>query len=579
MCGIFALFKKQQGIGQKYKNGNLIVFRNRILELSRRIRHRGPDWNGIYLDISQNNLACLAHERLAIIDVISGSQPIISQDQNLVLTINGEIYNYQELKKFTQDGYQYQSNGDCEPILAIYQEWKTRQAKNINYSMKSMINLLDGIYSFILYDKEENAFLVARDPIGVTPLYYGISADNEIFFASEMKCLIDDCVTIKPFPPGHFMYSKNGLKLEKFCYPKWDKFSLSTPTSLSITSEAINDVSRNINELLTKAVHKRLMADVPYGVLLSGGLDSSLVSSIASRYIKEHGSLWGNRIHSFSIGLQGSPDLAAARKVASFIDSIHHEYIYTLQEGMDAIRDVIYHLETYDITTIRASTPMYLLSRKIKAMGIKMVLSGEGADEVFGGYLYFHHAPSAQDFHDECKTKVKDLHNFDCLRANKSTMAWGLEARVPFLDFEFLEYAMTIHPDLKCRSRQQGQRKIEKFILRNAFDVPSKPYLPDEILWRQKEQFSDGVGYSWIDSLIQNATEQITDVEFQNAEFIYPHNPPSTKEAYLYRKIFEEFYTGRSNTVAKWVPQTNWDNVDADPSGRAQTIHEQHSDW
>ena len=589
MCGILALFHSQENIKENYQNGKLLKLRNKILELSKRIRHRGPDWNGIYLDIQDNHLVCLAHERLAIIDVVSGSQPIVSQDGNLILSVNGEIYNHLELRAKTQDSYQYQSQSDCEPILAIYQQWKNKKA---NLDISSVINSLDGIYSFVLYDKTDNSFLVARDPIGVNPLYYGLSIDNEIYFASEMKCLTDVCVAIQPFPPGHYIYStaqKSDLVPKRFYNPSWFNYHL--PESFEPSNEDFTQVCDTLSSLLIKSVHKRLMSDVPYGVLLSGGLDSSLVASIASRYISKHNSPWGDKIHSFSIGLKGSPDLAAAQVVAKFIGSIHHEYHFTVQEGMDAIRDVIYHLETFDVTTVRASTPMYLLSRKIKAMGIKMVLSGEGADEILGGYLYFHQAPTPEEFNQECIRKVKGLHYFDCLRANKSTMAWGLEVRVPFLDQEFLDYAIKIHPDYKCASKNQeyntsstslpvsGQRRIEKYVLRKAFATKMFPYLPDSILWRQKEQFSDGVGYSWIDTLVASAEYNISEREFQNASLIYPDNTPNTKEAYAYRKIFEEFYPGRHNCVAKWIPQTDWKGVDADPSGRAQNVHDAHNDW
>ena len=553
MCGILALFHSQKNIKEAYQNGKLLKLRNKMLQLSKRIRHRGPDWNGLYLDIQDDCLACLAHERLAIIDIVSGSQPIVSQDGNLVLAVNGEIYNYKELRAATQESYKYQSDSDCEPILAIYQEWKnkiehSKEKHSTNDYMASIINRLDGIYSFILYDRTDNSFLIARDPIGVNPLYYGISINNEVYFASEMKCLTDVCVAVQPFPPGHYIYStaeKFDLVPKRFYNPSWFNYHLSP--NFEPSNEDFTQVCDTLRSLLIKSVHKRLMSDVPYGVLLSGGLDSSLVASIASRYINTHGSPWGSKIHSFSIGLKGSPDLAAAQVVAKFIGSIHHEYHFTVQEGIDAIRDVIYHLETFDVTTIRASTPMYLLSRKIKAMGIKMVLSGEGADEILGGYLYFHQAPTPEEFNQECIRKVKGLHYFDCLRANKSTMAWGLEVRVPFLDINFLDYAMKIQPDYKCAVRnhdfgetkvttektstttpsvkntspRQVKKKTEKYVLRKAFAIKMFPYLPDSVLWRQKEQFSDGVGYSWIDSLVASAETNVSNSELSRQYTTY----------------------------------------------------------
>ena len=567
MCGIFSLLLEHPALNDNKLSQN----RNYYLDISKKIRHRGPDWNGIYIDDDNNVLIC--HERLSIVGVDNGSQPIVSRDDNLVLSVNGEIYNYRGLlDTVLQNKYQLETKSDCEIIVYLYREF------GMNF-----VKMLDGIFSFVLYDKQNKKYIIARDPIGIIPLYYGFTHDNNLMVASEMKCLIDDCAIIDNFPPGHVVEisikEDNNLQeqfknnLFQYYNPLWRQ----EPMSQELNEDLL---CREINQGLTKSVDKRLMCDVPFGVLLSGGLDSSLIASITCRLMKQRDSKWGSKIHSFSIGLENSPDLKAAKKVADFLGTEHHEYVFTVQEGLDAIRDLIYHLETFDVTTIRASTPMFLMSRKIKSMGIKMVLSGEGADEVYGGYLYFHNAPNDVAFHEECIRRVNGLHNFDCLRANKSTMSWGLEARVPFLDKSFLELSVPIHSNMKCRARinnNNNNKKIEKYILRKAFDCPEEPYLPEEILWRQKEQFSDGVGYNWIDDLIEYTKEQISDQEFEELNIKYKTNDDVldlTKEAVYYRKIFDELFPGRAGIVPRWIPQMDWEGVSHDPSGRAQQVHD-----
>ena len=546
MCGILGLFGNE--------NTNIdIELRNRFLRLSKLIRHRGPDWNGIYTN-TENNVI-ISHERLSIVGLDNGSQPIVSNDQTKILSVNGEIYNYQTLAKFWQGKYDFTTDSDCEVVIPLIQELGVKG-----------INLLDGIFSFVYYDSDKNYYVIARDPIGVTPLYYGYTCNRELMVCSEMKSLQEDCIEVFIFPPGHYMTSEDESPV-RYYTPKWiDNIN----PELTLTHE---EYQQKINSALTEAVEKRLMCDVPFGVLLSGGLDSSLIASISNRILKQRESQWGNKLHSFSIGLKGAPDLIYAKKVADFLGTIHHEYNFEIQEGIDCLEDLIYNLETYDVTTIRASTPMYLLSRKIKAFGIKMVLSGEGADEVFGGYLYFHSAPTSQEFNNECLKRVMGLHCFDCLRANKSTMSWGLEARVPFLDKHVLDLCMPIPGNVKLSKRDSSNNNIEKYILRKAFDTPDDPYLPEEILWRQKEQFSDGVGYSWIDSLIEYATNQISDIQLENASTKYPYNTPKTKEAYFYRQIFEKQFPGRDGIIPRWIPRTDWDGVGEDPSGRAQKVH------
>ncbi len=545
MCSILGIFDI---------HGDVELQRQRALELSKRQRHRGPDWSGIFA----SDHAILAHERLAIVDVEHGAQPLYSPDGNLVLAVNGEIYNHHLLEEGLSEPWEFQTRSDCEVILALYAQ-----------RGPSFLNDLNGIFAFALYDQNRNRYLLARDPIGVMPLYTGHDEQGRFYVASEMKALIGTCPTIREFPPGHLLDSERG-EPTRYYEPPWRQYSF---------VEGAAAEPADIRTSLEDAVHRQLMCDVPYGVLLSGGLDSSVLSAIAHKYYKrriedgDRSEAWWPQLHSFSIGLEGSPDVAAARTAASAIGTIHHEFHFTVQEGLDALSDVIHHIETFDVTTIRASTPMYLLARRIKAMGIKMVLTGEGADEIFGGYLYFHKAPDAQEFHQETVRKLDQLHLFDCLRANKSLAAWGIEGRVPFLDRQFLDVAMgcdAVH-------KMCGQGRIEKHVLRQAFTG----YLPDDILWRQKEQFSDGVGYSWIDSLKATAEDQVSDRQLANAAHRFPTNPPATKEAYWYRSLFDTHFPGDS--AAACVPHgmsiacstptaIRWDasfENRADPSGRA----------
>eukprot|EP01059_Diplonema_ambulator_P011940 TRINITY_DN2199_c0_g1_i1.p1 TRINITY_DN2199_c0_g1~~TRINITY_DN2199_c0_g1_i1.p1 ORF type:complete len:549 (+),score=121.52 TRINITY_DN2199_c0_g1_i1:74-1720(+) len=537
MCGIFAIIQS--------KSMNRQQVRQRCLFNSRLLRHRGPDWSGVW--ISPDGKTALGHERLAIVDPESGEQPLLSADGRIALCVNGEIYNHMKWREHYKS-YQFQTGSDCEVIIPLYLEHGER-----------CVEFLDGMFAFVLYDTAKQNVLAARDPLGVCPMYIGKHADGSTWFASEAKALQNDCATIEVFLPGT-SYSLTGSK--RWYEPAW--FDEHIPTEhANLTT---------IRTLFEKAVEKRLMADVPFGVLLSGGLDSSLVASIAARCIKKNKDKYAfPQLHSFCIGLPGSPDIIAAQKVAEAIGTRHHSLTFTVQDGLDALRDVIYKLETFDVTTIRASTPMYFLARKIKALGVKMVLSGEGSDELFGGYLYFHNAPNSVEFHKECCRRVKGLHLFDNLRANKSTMAWGLEVRVPFLDKEFVAHAMSIDPKDKQPCHKTG--KIEKAILRQAFDTPENPYLPKEVLWRQKEQFSDGVGYSWIDGVRDFATQQVTDEMFSRASETFPFNTPGTKEAYYYRQIFDELFHHASmpHTVETWVPK--WSQT-TDPSGRAiKSVH------
>ena len=574
MCGIFAFFGNQS-------TGDISEQRNKFIELSKRIRHRGPDWSGIWLDVV--NKAAICHERLSIVGVSSGSQPIHNEELGIVLSVNGEIYNYKSLyKDVLYNKYTPQTESDCEVIIYLYKEYGAQCVK-----------MLDGIFGFVLFDTVNKTVLVARDPIGIIPLYYGVTESNEIYFSSELKSIHDQC-SEKPkgvdvFPPSNYYMSGledvgivNSDKFTEYFSRQWDMDNHHmTDCEEDLASKNPNsyiyELMRTIRESLTFSVEKRLMSEVPYGVLLSGGLDSSLVCSIVSKLRCESRSDtgWGGKLHTFSIGLIGAPDFKYARKVAEFCDTVHHEYNFTVQEGIDAIPELIYHLETYDVTTIRASTPMYLMSRLIKSLGIKMVLSGEGADEMLGGYLYFHNAPTDDQFHDECISKVNALSNFDCLRANKSTMSWGLESRVPYLDRSFLQTIMPIHPTLKLNKKM----KSEKFILRKAFseDVCGEKYLPDEILWRQKEQFSDGVGYSWIDGVKAYAESQISEQEFDESvsQMKATHDPdvPRTREALYYRRIFERLFPKRNDIVPRWIPRTDWEGVSYDPSGRAQKVH------
>ena len=545
MCGIVSIFNIQEQTKQ---------LRDKALKMSQKIRHRGPDWSGIYCGKS----AILAHERLSIVDPESGQQPLFSPDRKQILAVNGEIYNHQEIRKQYEGKYEFQTGSDCEVILALYRD------KGIDF-----LEDISGIFAFALYDEERDAFLIARDQIGVIPLYIGFDSDGKVYVASELKALEGQCERYEPFLPGHYYWSKEpGMKR----WYKRDWFDY----------EAVRDnpaSSEDIRQGLREAVKKQMMSDVPYGVLLSGGLDSSVISAITENFAEKRiednsqSKAWWPRLHSFAVGLKGAPDLAKARMVADHIGTVHHEINYTIQEGLDAIRDVIYFIETYDVTTVRASTPMYLLARVIKSMGIKMVLSGEGADEIFGGYLYFHKAPSAEEFHKETVRKLSKLYLYDCLRANKSLSAWGVEGRVPFLDKEFLDIAMRTNPEAKmCPGKT-----MEKRIVREAF----ADMLPEEVAWRQKEQFSDGVGYSWIDTLKQMTEELVSDEEMAHAAERFPINTPMCKEEYYYRSIFEEHFP--SESAAKSVPHeasvacstaialewdAAWKNMN-EPSGRA----------
>lgn len=535
--------------------------RPQVLQMSKTIRHRGPDWSGIFA----NDNAILAHERLAIVDPRSGRQPLYSKDGKLVLAVNGEIYNHREIRKQFEGKYEFLTQSDCEVILALYRE-----------KGPAFLEDLNGIFAFALYDIENNRFLIGRDHIGIIPLYQGWDKDGAFYVASELKALEGYCEKIEEFLPGQYYYSPDG-KPTQWYSRDWMEY------------DNVKDNTSSVDELrqaLEDAVERQLMSDVPYGVLLSGGLDSSIISAVAKKFAArriESGNTedaWWPQLHSFAIGLEGSPDLAAARKVAEHIGSVHHEINFTVQEGLDAIRDVIYHIETYDVTTVRASTPMYLLSRYIKSMGVKMVLSGEGADEIFGGYLYFHKAPNAEEFHKETVRKLSKLHLYDCLRANKSLASWGVEGRVPFLDKEFMDVAMRLNPT----DKMAGNGKIEKHILRQAFEN----YLPSEIAWRQKEQFSDGVGYNWIDTLKEIASEKVTDEQMENVATRFPIQPPMTKEEYHYRSIYSELFP--SDSAALCVPSVKsvacstpialeWDEAFkkmADPSGRSvSSVHEQ----
>lgn len=552
MCGIAAIFNIKEQTSS---------LRDKALKMAKKIRHRGPDWSGIYCGGS----AILAHERLSIVDPESGGQPLYSPDKKQVLAINGEIYNHRDIRKQFEGKYEFQTGSDCEVILALYRE------KGINF-----LEDLNGIFAFALYDEEKDDFLIARDPIGVIPLYIGYDSDDKVYCASELKALEGFCERYEPFLPGHYYWSKEG-KMTRWYTRDWMSYDAVKDNPASVSA---------IHDALEAAVKRQLMSDVPYGVLLSGGLDSSVISAIAKKFaarrIETDGKkdAWWPQLHSFAVGLKGAPDLIKAREVADYIGTVHHEINYTIQEGLDAVRDVIYFIETYDVTTVRASTPMYLLARVIKSMGIKMVLSGEGADEVFGGYLYFHKAPDAKAFHEETVRKLSKLYLYDCLRANKSLSAWGVEGRVPFLDKEFLDVAMRTNPEAKmCPGKT-----IEKKIVREAF----ADMLPESVAWRQKEQFSDGVGYSWIDTLKEITSKAVTDEQMAHAAERFPINTPMNKEEYYYRSIFEEYFP--SESAARSVPSVPsvacstaealaWDasfkNLN-DPSGRAVAgVHEE----
>jgi asparagine synthase (glutamine-hydrolysing) len=550
MCAIFGIFDLQPG-------DDLVALRRLALDLSQRQRHRGPDWSGVYVDAG----VILVHERLAIVDPASGAQPLRSRDGALALAVNGEIYNHRELR--AGSAYDFTTGSDCEVINALYRDLGATDF------IEHGVSRLNGIFAFALWDGEAGRYLIARDPIGVCPLYWGHDEQGRLCVASEMKALVGLCADVTSFPPGHVYDSVSG-ELRRYYHKPWREYGQVqghevAPPALRLAFE--------------QAVHRQLMTDVPYGVLLSGGLDSSLVAACAAQFARERvedddrSEAWWPRLHSFAIGLDGSPDLAAAQIAADALGTVHHGFVYTFMEGLDALPEVIRHIETYDVTTIRAATPMYLLARRIKAMGVKMVLSGEGSDELFGGYLYFHKAPSAEAFHEETVRKLDALHSYDCLRANKAMMAWGVEARVPFLDLEFVDVAM----GLDAKYKMAGKGRIEKAVLREAFEGA----LPDAILWRQKEQFSDGVGYGWIDGLKAHAEQQVSDREFAAAAARYPFNTPATKEAYFYRRIFEQHFPGEAcaatvpggKSIACSSPAAlAWDPAfanAADPSGRA----------
>ena len=551
MCGIICAFELKQTSED---------LRPQVLEMSKTLRHRGPDWSGIYS--SENTI--MVHERLAIVDPTSGKQPLISPSGNLILAANGEIYNHRELRAPYESTYAFKTQSDCEVILALYEK-----------EGSAFVEKLNGIFAFAIYDEAKKEYFIARDHMGIIPLYMGWDGDGTFYVASELKALEGVCTKIELFPPGHYLHSKESKPIAWY-QPDWKDFDnvKDNPTSIDELHDALSD-----------AVHRQLMSDVPYGVLLSGGLDSSITSALAKKFAahrvetNDEQAAWWPQLHSFSVGLEGSPDLAAAQEVAKYIGTVHHEIKFTIQEGLDAIREVVYHLETYDITTIRASTPMYLMARAIKALGIKMVLSGEGADELFGGYLYFHKAPNEREFHEETVRKLEKLHQYDCLRANKSLAAWGIEGRVPFLDKEFIEVAMRINPKDKMIT---GER-MEKWVLRKAFES----YLPPSVAWRQKEQFSDGVGYSWIDTLKELVATEVTDEQMANAHFRFPVQTPQNKEEFYYRTIFESHFP--SEAAALSVPSVPsvacstpvalaWDAAfqnQNDPSGRAVArVHE-----
>ena len=552
MCGIVCAFDLKQSSEK---------LRPELLEMSKNLRHRGPDWSGIY----SSDQAILVHERLAIVDPTSGKQPLISPSGNLVLAANGEIYNHRELRAPYESSYQFKTQSDCEVILALYEN-----------EGPSFVEKLNGIFAFAIFDESNNEFFIARDHMGIIPLYMGWDGDGTFYVASELKALEGVCSKIELFPPGHYFHSGDSEPTAWFT-PDWKEFDNVKNNMTSI---------EDLHDALSAAVHRQLMSDVPYGVLLSGGLDSSITSALAKKYAAhrvetdDQQAAWWPQLHSFSVGLEGSPDLAAAQEVAKHIGTIHHEIKFTIQEGLDAIREVIYHLETYDITTVRASTPMYLMARAIKALGIKMVLSGEGADELFGGYLYFHKAPNEKEFHEETVRKLEKLHQYDCLRANKSLAAWGIEGRVPFLDKEFIEVAMRLNP----KDKMITSDRMEKWVLRKAFEN----YLPESVAWRQKEQFSDGVGYSWIDTLKELVESEVNDEQMENAHYRFPVQTPQNKEEFYYRTIFESHFP--SEAAALSVPSVPsvacstpvalaWDAAfqnQNDPSGRAVArVHEQ----
>lgn len=577
MCGFVGAFDLNSG-SQPIDEGLKEQLRSQVLDMSKKIRHRGPDWSGVYTGSN----AILSHERLSIVDPLSGKQPLVSDDGKIILAANGEIYNHQEIRRQFAEKYSFKTQSDCEVIIPLYKKYRAEEN-----GFCKMIEELSGIFAFALYDSEKDVYLIARDEIGVIPLYQAWDKQGRYYVASELKALEgQNMVSIEEFPNGHYFYSKD--KEPTLWYKRdWEEFSAveNAKRATDDNGEIINeDVIQNVRDGLEKAVKQQLMSDVPYGVLLSGGLDSTVIAAITQKFAKkriETGSLkdaWWPQLHSFAVGLEGSPDLIAAKKAADFIGTVHHEVHFTIQEALDALEDVIYHIETYDITTLRASTPMYLLARVIKSMGIKMVLSGEGSDELFGGYLYFHKAPNAREFHEELVRKMSKLHLYDCLRANKSLAAWGVEGRVPFLDKDFIDIAMRLNPLDKMNIKlPNGKQRIEKWIVRKAFE----DILPPDICWRQKEQFSDGVGYSWIDTLKEMTAQKVSDAEFAQRAKRFPVNTPVTKEEYYYREIFSNLFPSESAALA--VPHEAgvacstakalewdeaWSKMD-EPSGRA----------
>ena len=581
MCGFVGCFDLNSG-SAPIAEGLKEELRAQVLEMSKRIRHRGPDWSGVYT----GNNAILSHERLSIVDPLSGKQPLVSDDEKIILAANGEIYNHKDIRSQFDGTYKFRTGSDCEVIIPLYKKY--RQSGDFT----KMIEELSGIFAFALYDSENDVYLIARDEIGVIPLYQGWDKAGRYYVASELKALEGDCQTIEEFPNGHYLYSNPSTSSGTTGPVRWYKREWETydavknaPKATDEKGEVINpSVIEKVRNGLEAAVKAQLMSDVPYGVLLSGGLDSSIIAAVTQKYSKKRvetdskEAAWWPQLHSFAVGLEGSPDLVAAKKAADYIGTVHHEVHFTIQEALDALPDVIYHIETYDITTVRASTPMYLLARVIKSMGIKMVLSGEGSDELFGGYLYFHKAPDAQEFHEELVRKMSKLHLYDCLRANKSLMAWGVEGRVPFLDKDFIDIAMGLNPSDKMNIKlPDGKQRMEKWILRKAFE----DLLPESIAWRQKEQFSDGVGYNWIDTLKKMTEEKVSDAEFARRENRFPVNPPKTKEEYYYREIYSRLFP--SDSAARCVPHEAgvacstakalewdeaWKKMD-EPSGRA----------
>ena len=575
MCGFVGCFDLNSG-SAPIAEGLKEELRAQVLEMSKKIRHRGPDWSGVYT----GDNAILSHERLSIVDPLSGKQPLVSDDEKIILAANGEIYNHKSIRAEFQDSYKFRTGSDCEVIIPLYKKYRE------SGDFTAMIEKLSGIFAFALYDSENDTYLIARDEIGVIPLYQGWDKEDRYYVASELKALEGDCVTLEEFLNGSYFWSKD-KEVTRWYHRDWETYDnvKNAPKATDEKGEIINpSVIEKVRNGLEAAVKAQLMSDVPYGVLLSGGLDSSIIAAVTQKYSKKRietdskEAAWWPQLHSFAVGLEGSPDLVAAKKAADYIGTVHHEVHFTIQEALDALPDVIYHIETYDITTVRASTPMYLLARVIKSMGIKMVLSGEGSDELFGGYLYFHKAPNAQEFHEELVRKMSKLHLYDCLRANKSLMAWGVEGRVPFLDKDFIDIAMGLNPTDKMSIKlPNGSQRIEKWILRKAFE----DLLPENIAWRQKEQFSDGVGYNWIDTLKKITEEKVSDAEFARRESRFPVNPPKTKEEYYYREIYSKLFP--SDSAARAVPHeagvacstakalewdAAWKNMD-EPSGRA----------